>query len=152
MKKRYILLIFVFLFAAAAWGFVDSLKTKAPAQDTIPEEQVSAPVQKDDLIVIDMPRTGQAIGSPLTITGKARGNWFFEASAPVELVTDAGTIIARGIIQAQGDWMTADYVPFSGTLTYSVPPAGTVGTLILRKDNPSGEARFDNSVAIKVQW
>lgn len=54
--------------------------------------------------------------------------------------------------KAQGDWMTTEYVPFTATLEYTIPATVTDmhGYLILKKDNPSGEPQFDNSLTIPV--
>ena len=61
----------------------------------------------------------EEIKSPLTVKGAARGNWFFEASFPVRLLDETGKEIAVGIAQAEKEWMTEDFVPFSATLTFT---------------------------------
>lgn len=117
-------------------------------------------------ISVSEPAANATITSPLAIVGEARGTWFFEASAPVVLVDWDGRIIAEGYIQAQGDpedgsadgagWMTTDFVPFVGTLEFESPyKAGDAdfmqkGTLILRKDNPSGMPEHDDAIEIPV--
>jgi hypothetical protein len=53
--------------------------------------------------------------SPITISGTARGNWFFEGSFPISIVNWDGLIIGEGIAQAQGEWMTENFVPFTAT-------------------------------------
>jgi len=116
-------------------------------------EDVSAVSQKDDLIRVTSPRPGETVSSPFSVTGEARGNWFFEASFPVFLTDWDGKIIAQGFAQAKGDWMTVDYVPFTATLTYTTD-AQTYkdsGTLILKKDNPSGLPEHDNALEIPVR-
>jgi hypothetical protein len=96
------------------------------------------------------------VGSPLMISGKARGNWFFEASAPVSLVNWDGLIIAQGIITADGEWMTTDFVPFSGQLQFASPyQAGDPdfmkrGAIIFQKDNPSGLPENDDALEFTV--
>jgi hypothetical protein len=105
-----------------------------------------------DLIVIDTPLPNQSITSPLTITGKARGMWFFEASFPIVLVDWDGKIIAQGHADAIEDWMTEDFVHFKTTLVYKTPFYGDHGTLILQKDNPSGLPQNDDAVEIPVQF
>jgi hypothetical protein len=85
------------------------------------------------------------------VSGEARGRWFFEASFPVKLLDGDGAIIAQGIAEAQGDWMTADFVPFMATLTFD-PPATSAGTLVLERDNPSGLPENDASVQVPVQF
>jgi hypothetical protein len=105
---------------------------------------------KDDLIIVTFPQPGSVIGSPLTFMGQARGNWFFEASFPVVLVNWDGLIIAQGIAQAESDWMTEDYVRFSGTLEFTMPDYGDSGALIFQKDNPSGLPQFDNALEMQI--
>ncbi len=115
-------------------------------------ENVGNTVEKADLIRVISPRPNEAVQSPLTITGEARGSWFFEASFPVVLTDWDGKIIAQGNANATGDWMTTDFVPFKATLTF-VAGASTYsnkGTLILKKDNPSGLPENDNSLEIPV--
>lgn len=106
--------------------------------------------KKDGLIEVDLPNPGTVVISPLTITGRARGNWFFEASFPLVLTDWDGRIIAQGHATADGDWMTTDYVRFHGTLEFEKPSTGVRGTLILRKDNPSGLPEHDDALEIPV--
>lgn len=103
-----------------------------------------------DRIRVEMPQPGGRITSPLAVKGAARGTWYFEASFPVELRAYDGTVLAQVPAQAQGEWMTEEFVPFSVTLTFPAQPAGSTGVLILHKDNPSGEARFDDRVVLPV--
>ncbi len=103
-------------------------------------------------IVINNPIENQLVTSPLTISGKAPGNWFFEASAPVTITNWDGLIIGESYIQAKGDWMTTDYVDFEGTLSFTNTEYGDYGFLILKKDNPSGEYQFDDSVEFRVNF
>lgn len=105
---------------------------------------------KDNLIIVDFPQPNAVITSPLTFSGQARGNWFFEASFPVVLVNWDGLIIAQGLAQADGDWMTEDFVPFSGTLEFTMPDYGNSGAIIFQKDNPSGLPEFDNALEIPI--
>ena len=105
-----------------------------------------------NLITVDNPSNGERISSPLVVTGEARGPWYFEASFPIELRNSAGVIIYQGGAQAQGEWMTENFVPFRATLTFPAQPAGSKGTLILRKDNPSGLPERDQSVSIPVTF
>lgn len=107
---------------------------------------------KDDLIIVDFPIPNSQISSPLTFSGKARGPWFFEASFPVYLVNWDGLIIAQGIATAQGDWMTNDYVPFSGTLEFEKPDYGERGAIIFQKDNPSGLSEYDNALEMSIRF
>jgi putative hemolysin len=110
--------------------------------------------QKADLIRLTAPLPGQTISSPLTVTGQARGNWYFEAGFPVILTDWDGKIIAQGVAQAQGDWMTTDFVPFKATLTFVVDKNvySNRGSLILKKDNPSGLPANDDALEVPVMF
>jgi hypothetical protein len=104
---------------------------------------------KEDLIVVENPRAGEEISSPLLISGKARGYWFFEASFPIELVDENNNVISQTIAQAKGEWMTKDFVPFEATLNFSNPKTDK-GFLVFKKDNPSGMKEFDDELMVPV--
>ena len=121
-------------------------------------EHIGNELEKMDLIRLNTPRPNAMITSPLTITGEARGPWFFEASFPVVLTDWNGLIIAEYFATAQGEWMTEDFVPFESVLEFEkpYPQEGEVpdfmkrGTLILHKDNPSGLPEHDDALEIPV--
>ncbi|MDO8483221.1 MAG: Gmad2 immunoglobulin-like domain-containing protein [bacterium] len=117
-------------------------------------ESIGNELEKTNLIRIDSPRPNQSLKSPLIITGKARGNWFFEASFPVMLTDWDGRIIAQGIATAKSEWMTTEFVPFEATLDFTVDKNAysNRGTLILRKDNPSGLPEHDDALEIPVMF
>lgn len=105
----------------------------------------------NDMIVVDNLVSGQQVTSPLTVTGEARGPWYFEASFPVELKDANGTTLVVAVADAQSDWMVEDFVPFTVTLNFPTPTTAT-GSLILHKDNPSGEAINDDSLIVPVTF
>ena len=105
----------------------------------------------NEKVRVTSPTPNSIITSPLTVSGSARGTWYFEASFPVELVDGNGRQIAIKPAQTTSDWMTTDFVPFTMTLTYAKPTTAT-GTLILHKDNPSGDPARDESVRIPVRF
>ena len=113
-------------------------------------EEIGNELALIDKIRIDNPRPNQMISSPLTITGQARGTWFFEASFPVVLTDWDGLIIAEGIATAKSDWMTEDFVPFEATLTFNTPTYKNNGNLILKRDNPSGLPEYDEALEIPI--
>lgn len=104
-----------------------------------------------DLIQVDAPSANAIVKSPLEVSGKARGNWYFEASFPVRLFDGNGKEIARAPAQAQGDWMTTDLVPFKAVLEFSQPTTPT-GTLVLANDNPSGLPENAKEIRIPVSF
>ncbi len=108
--------------------------------------------EKTNLIVLDAPLLHATVNSPLLVSGKARGSWFFEASFPIYLLDSHGNMLGQGIAQAQSDWMTSDFVPFTATITFTADAqiVGDAGTLVLQKDNPSGLPEHDNSLRVPV--
>lgn len=110
-----------------------------------------------DLIVVDSPKPGTVLSTTtITATGQARGSWYFEGSFPVYVADWSGHIIAQGHAQAQGNWMTDDFVPFSATLTFTVPTTGDLsvnrGMLIFHNDNPSGDPARDKALEVPVYF
>lgn len=109
------------------------------------------PAAKPDLIELRTPLPEAILVSPLTVEGRARGPWFFEASFPVYLLDASGDTIAVTPAQAQGEWMTPAFVPFKATLTFALPASPT-GTLILTKDNPSGLAEHAAELRVPIRF
>lgn len=152
MKNIISWFIIIALIITGVWFFWTQ-KTLAPAIDGTPLEK--PPVVTDPsvgMIEVSSPTQGAQITSPLTVTGRARGNWYFEASFPIELKDSNDIVIATAVAQAQGDWMTVDFVPFSATITFPSQPAGSTGKLVLHKDNPSGEPQNAASLVIPIQF
>ncbi len=134
---------------------------KYPVMESYPEQCVTPggahftrdignELEKTDLIRITSPRPGETITNPLVVTGEARGYWFFEASFPVVLLDAEGNEIASGPAQAQSEWMTEEFVPFKAELTFTNETAGK-GTLVLKKDNPSGLPENEDALRVPVQ-
>lgn len=124
---------------------------------TTPQEDLATTTEPTDsitgLIQVTSPQPRQTVGIPLEVSGKARGYWFFEATAPVLVTNWDGLIIGEGYITADDDWMTEEYVPFSGSIDYSLPADSysATGTIIFQKANPSGLPEHDDAFEIRVQ-
>src|SRR3989344_944214 len=144
MAKKIIFIIIVVaavaVVASFVWGPSGEFSGDPIARNAYP-----------DLIQVDAPKAYAVIASPLTVTGKARGSWYFEASFPVRLLDANGTELAVTPAQAKGEWMTEDFVPFEATLTFNTPTTKT-GTLILHNDNPSGDPAYDKEIRIPVTF
>lgn len=152
-KKEAPLLVTDFQECVAAGNPVmESYPRQCRHADETFTEDIGNELEKADLIHISSPRPNEAIKSPLTITGEARGSWFFEASFPVVLTDWDGLIIAEGIASAKSNWMTSEFVPFEATLTFTVDKEvySNRGALILRKDNPSGLPEHDDALEIPI--
>jgi hypothetical protein len=92
------------------------------------------------------------IRSPLEIKGEARGYWFFEGSFPIVLTDWDGLIVAEGFATSDSEWMTEEFVPFTAFLVFNTPEYGSRGTLILRRDNPSGLPENDDALEVPIQY
>jgi hypothetical protein len=142
MKKRDVVLsIIVVAIMALFFSFMK------PTEET--DQKIIYP-SKDDLITVQSLTNNEGIISPLTIHGKARGNWYFEGTFPVVLTDWDGKIIAETYATAQGEWMTEEYVPFIATIEFKKPEYVGSGYLIFKKDNPSGLRENDNALEIPI--
>ena len=107
---------------------------------------------RDKFIVVDSPGPGEVISSPLKVHGRARGTWFFEGDFPLILKDQMGTVIGKSYATAKGDWMTKDFVPFEGTITFEKPATGHRGTLVFKKDNPTDRPELDDAMELPVSF
>lgn len=104
------------------------------------------------MIVVVSPIKNAEISSPLVISGRARGVWFFEGSFPITLLDSYRNTIAEGHVSAQGEWTTTEFVKFLGSLEFNNYIKGQKGYLVLKKDNPSGLSEFDDSLEIPIMF
>ncbi len=137
-----------FTCSEAGYPILDSF----PAQCKTPDgrtyvEDINEHVE----VMVDSPAQGAIVSSPLAVTGKARGTWFFEANLPVTLKDQNGKVLAHKGAQATENWMTEDFVNFTTTLEFSQPETD-FGVLLIEKDNPSGLPENDSSYAVPVRF
>lgn len=147
MKNKTSLFVIILAIAALAVFFLLPERGTSPS---IPSDGVNG-VDKSNLIRVDSPLPNQEVSSPLVVKGQARGTWYFEASFPVRLLDGTGKEIAVVPAQAQGEWMTTEFVPFETELIFDAP-ATSEGTLILEKDNPSGLPENADQISIPVRF
>ncbi|OGJ64213.1 hypothetical protein A3C37_04855 [Candidatus Peribacteria bacterium RIFCSPHIGHO2_02_FULL_53_20] len=147
MRSLLFLIALIFLPAfLIACAPVAPSNTGSAASSTSPSSASSAASD----VRVSEPQPAVVVKSPLTVQGEARGTWYFEGSFPVRLVDDHGEQIGIGIAQAEGEWMTTDFVPFTVVVAF-VTDAET-GELVLEKDNPSGLAEHAAEVRIPVRF
>ncbi len=142
-----IVLVYLFFFQRAHAPIVidDVPLTNSSAQGKLSPEMAHDAQQ---MIEVATPLPNTAITSPIILTGRARGPWYFEASFPIELRDANNVLITTAIAQAQWEWMTENMVPFTATLTFPAQPVGSQGMLVFKNDNPSGEPQ--NSMMFDV--
>ncbi len=135
------------LIACVFWWGMFGFRIGSPAMSCL----YSDAEKKIETICVNKLKENTLIKSPLEISGRARGNWFFEASFPIQLLDRSGAVLAQTVGQAQGDWMTADLVPFTAELKFEAP-LGDTGTLIFKRDNPSGLPQNDASLTLPIKF
>lgn len=145
MNKKFLSVFFI--------GFILGLGIFYGSRLLLTSDEISDPTPifinlKSDLIQIVSPEAYSKISSPVKVSGRARGFWFFEASFPIKIIDENGNILGAGIAQvADGDWMTENFVSFQGEIAF-VNTTTTKGFLIFEKDNPSGLPEKDDF----LQW
>lgn len=125
MKNKVLLIFIILILLGATWMFLRFVIGGSEEENKETSE-----------VIVFSPQQNQVIKSPLSIEGKARGYWFFEASFPIRLLDKDGKEIAITVAQAQSDWMTTDFVPFKAELSFN-SKATASGNLVFEKDNPS---------------
>ncbi|MEK7194628.1 MAG: Gmad2 immunoglobulin-like domain-containing protein [Patescibacteria group bacterium] len=138
MKKLIIVVPAVVLLAIFGWLFLGK------------EKAVPSPSGSSD-ITVALPASGGLVSSPITLSGKALGSWYFEASAPVFVYDSNGKILGQSYITAQGDWMTTEFVPFTGTITFEKSDTKE-GIVVFKNDNPSGDESRSKQYVVPVSF
>lgn len=146
LKRFWIVLCGVLVVLLLFVLFVLFTQTPEPDRTARNVEEI-----QDELVRVEHPTPDQVVTSPLRVEGKARGTWYFEASFPVKLLSEDGRVIAEHYAQAEGEWMTEDFVPFTAKIPFSVPEAPR-GWLVLERANPSGRAEWAEDVRVPVRF
>ena len=153
-KNTYFILgiLLIVLVGFISWKYFSD-KRVVIIDDDSPKENITEKITytnaSDDVISVELPFPGAVVGKKFSVLGKARGNWFFEASFPVEVLDKDGKVLASGVAQAKSDWMTTNFVEFKADLSVPESYIGK-GTLILKKDNPSGMPEKDASISFPI--
>lgn len=154
----------IILFAGALYVFVFNDQTQEEARSVSEEKTLAPPPQipediqehihsKRNYIRVDSPEPLETISSPVEIKGEARGTWLFEATFPLVIVDWDGRIIGEGIASTTQNWMTDEFVSFSGTVSFEKPEDvySEKGTLILQKANASGLLEYEDALEIPIR-
>lgn len=151
MNKSLFVVVVMLLVFGGGYYLWNNNQASAPIVEQPITDQPSEQTPNHPLITVTAPTQNQKISSPLTISGQARGQWYFEATFPFELQDGNEVKLAEGFATAQGDWMTTEYVPFTAQLSFPTPSTPT-GKLIIRKSNASGLPENDDSIEVPVQF
>ena len=155
--KIFATLFSLLLLTALVLYFFPQKQDLAPAPQPIVKPGATPPPptgggqQFADEIEISLPETGGVVSSPIAVAGRALGSWFFEANMPVTLLDANQKVLARAPLHADSEWMTPDFVPFSGSIVFDKPETET-GFLVFENDNPSGLPENAKSFTISVRF
>ena len=150
------------MFDMGAIDFDSCVAEGNPVMESYPEQcrakngktfarDIGNELEKTDLIMSASPRPGDTITTPLIVIGQARGYWFFEASFPVYVLNDKNEILGVSFATADDEWMTENFVPYSGEVRFDQKGAKS-GFVVLKKDNPSGLPEHDDELRIPVKF
>ena len=139
MDKKLVIALCILVVVAVAGGMLVAMPG--------PIGNGSAPFASEN-VKVSLPHPGGTVLKEFTVSGYARGTWFFEASFPVEVHDANGNVVGTGIAQARGNWMTEDFVPFEAPVV--IENYFGFATLVLKKDNPSGLPEHDDSVSFSI--
>lgn len=117
----------------------------------ISESQTETSENQD--IIINSPKAGELISSPLIITGQVNGNGWsgFEGQVGTVILLDENTkVLGTAILEPATDWMRLP-TKFKATLTF-VSAKEQNGKLVFKNENPSGmpENNMEFSLPVKI--
>ena len=102
--RNIILLIIAIFVAFGIWKLfggesVTDIENPQVPEETETETEIPADIQahidsKSDLIRLESPAPFEIVKSPMTVSGEARGYWYFEGDFPVTLTNWYGLLIA----------------------------------------------------------
>lgn len=126
-------------------------QTKAYLIDILKSFKFKINEEKDisELIQVEKPLPNIDVRSPLKVEGKAKGFWFFEANAPIEILDKDFKKIAESYIKAEGEWMTKDFVNFTGEIEFEATDDER-GYIVFKRANPSGKTENDRQYRIPI--
>lgn len=134
-------LVFIFLACCGlSCGKQKGTQTEALDQ-SLPKTEKATPPSTFNFpegLELSTPLPGDTVSFPLSVSGKARGYWYFEGDFQLALYHKQ-QVVAESYVSAQGAWMTTNFVAFKGQINPNEPlPPGATLTLMLHGANPSG--------------
>ena len=142
-KKLYSLVILLVIIMVVGYVYA-SKKEKTVVE--IKTENVIYDNATSDLITVELPFPGAVTGKEFSVIGKARGNWFFEASFPVTVFDKDGNVLVETYASAEGEWMTTHFVPFKAEIKAPISYIGPA-TVVLYKNKPTDMRELDAKIS-----
>lgn len=144
------LLIALGIILAGAIGFFGGAYYQTTLDQTCPA-LTAANTQTVLPVIFDSPTTDSKITNPITVSGKALGNWYFEGEFNTAVIDASETELGSSTAKAQGDWMSEGYVPFTATIDFA-KTSSSYGYVIAKKNNPSGQPSANSEYRVKVSF
>ncbi len=105
-----------------------------------------------DLLVFQ-PQAQQKILPPLTITGQARGYWFYNNEFPVIVYDSTDTAIAYGVAKTTADTNTKEFLPFTAVIEeYTFLPAKKRGYILFQRSTGDIQQGRQNTARVPIQF
>ena len=133
------LLLFSLLFLSACSKQNQTQKIIATQEKQGLASQIVTQEKEKTNIRVMSPDLSKPLKSPMKIAGQASGLFFYEGVFSIILKDANGQEIGRVSARAQGDWMTADAVPFEAELVFQKTNTAT-GKLIFEPGTGDGNA------------
>ncbi len=153
MKKmsKYILWVMILLLTSCGNSWSNT-------QEIIPDETINTSFEYLDYVNFsDEESQIQAdievnFENEIFIQWKAVWPWFFEANFWLQLIDENEKILVDSYVTATDEWMTTEYVPFSGKISYEKSET-EYWYIIFSKANPSWleENKLEKRVKVKLQ-
>ena len=137
--------------AKAGFPIMESYPPQCRANNKTFTQDIGNELLYSDEILVLQPRPNEKVVSPITINGKARGGWFFEGVLNAKLFDSSNKFLTDITLNAKGEWMTEEFVEFSGTSEFS-RPENPRGRLIINNANPSGMEENQKELIIPVTF
>lgn len=145
MKKAIIIILAVVILAGLAVLGWKKFK----------QAQIAAPVVVPQTgLIVQTPQENDVVTSPLVVSGYVDGTDYwtgFEGQVgTVRLLDGNGNQLALGILTATTDWMQFP-TSFSTSLIFTTPTT-SVGTLVFKNENASGEPVRDKQFILPINF
>jgi|SRR3989344_7786207 len=146
------LLIIVGVFAwllFAPTANAPAVERSTTTAETAPSIEADPFTPLHERVLVAFPKSGSVVGKTFNVLGEASGNWYFEASFPIQVRDANDNVIGRSHANALSNWMTTKQVGFTATVNIDGNYSGPA-TLILLRDNPSGLPENDDALEISI--
>lgn len=115
--------------------------------EEVNEEEVLS--EKGNKLVLENLKDGDTVDEDFEVKGKVSGEWFFEGTFPVRVLTENEEIIKSLSATTDDDWMTSDLVSFSFKLDTNLEKESVV-VIRFEKANPSGIGENDDYAQVTI--